>query len=100
MAAGGLQTLAGKLSQNDDAEAQKAALLTQGRLLGLRDGMLALQNLPASVPRDEQLLSLLQGSGGLLTAINWIDEQLAHVKADESQASFDSELSLLVLARV
>jgi len=48
-----------------------------------------------SVVRDEQILDRLDQTGGLLGSIRWIDEQQGALEKNQTQASFDSELSLL-----
>jgi len=67
----------------------------QGRYVGLGSGRTALQNLPESVPRDQQILALVEQSNGLVGTLLWIDSRQTLTKKNETYASFDSELSLL-----
>ena len=67
----------------------------KGQLQGLGAGLQALAGLPDTVTRDLQILKVLQKISGLLGAIRWIDQQRELLKANETHASFDSELSLL-----
>ncbi len=67
----------------------------KGQLQGLGEGLQALAGLPDTVTRDLQILKVLQKTSGLLGAIGWIDQQRKLLKANETHASFDSELSLL-----
>ena len=68
---------------------------TRGHLLGLREGLTALEGLPDSIERDEQILTLIETSHGLLGTVRWIDTHLELIRGNESHASFDSELSLV-----
>src|SRR5262249_15048588 len=49
-----------------------------------------------SIERDALVLALLERSGGLLTTVEWLDGQIDIVKKNETGASFDSELSLVM----
>lgn len=97
--AGGLAAVAEALSRqqgNDAAQNQAASLeLVRGRLAGLREGQGALEQLPESVERDQQILALVERMGGLAGSMQWIDAQLELLEDNETAASFDSELALL-----
>jgi len=100
-AAGGgtaVMNLVAKLG--DPADVPRDALrrleLARGKLQGLQLGVAALAAIPGSVARDVQMLALLQQTSGALGAIRWIDEQRERLEKNETHASFDSELSLLL----
>lgn len=95
----GMQAIAASSSRGDTPEAkQKIAeqlALAKGRLLGLQDAVNALAQLPDTVERDEQLLSVVATANGALGAIRWLDGQISLLEKNETYSSFDSELSLL-----
>ncbi len=70
--------------------------LLKARTAGLDQGVEALANLPESVARDEQMLRLVEQVGGLLGVLRWIDEEIRLLDRNETQASFDSELSAVL----
>ena len=49
-----------------------------------------------SIERDAMVLAILERIGGLLGSVEWLDEQLKVVTQNESGASFDSELALVM----
>lgn len=67
----------------------------RGQVQGMSDGLQALGNLPGSAARDRQMFELLLKTNGILGVIQWIDQQQEIMKKNDTQASFDSELSLL-----
>ena len=102
VAGGGMNAILSIASQSADNGASESDTakrsqidLTKGRILGLREGLAALQTLPPSVQRDEQMLSLIERSDGQLGTLRWIDGQLEMLQKNETYASFDSELSVL-----
>ncbi len=70
---------------------------TRGRITGINEGraLIELQQLP-SVNRDQTSLLFIERIGGLIQAIRWLDEQMQFVQKNETDASFDSELSLVL----
>jgi uncharacterized protein (TIGR03790 family) len=48
-----------------------------------------------TVERDKKLIEQLETVGGLVGVVRWIDEQKLALQKHETQASFDSELSIL-----
>jgi uncharacterized protein (TIGR03790 family) len=78
----------------DAARAEQVGVL-KGRLAGLSEGARAVSQLPESVARDTQALSLVGRVGGVLGAVRWIDEQQELLTKNETYASIDSELSML-----
>ena len=67
----------------------------KGQLQGLTNGVQALGVLPDTVARDVQNLMLILKTAGLIGAVQWIDQQQELLRKNETQASFDSELSLV-----
>jgi uncharacterized protein (TIGR03790 family) len=76
-------------------EQTTALQVLQARLQGVQQGVQALSVLPPSVPRDTQLLNLLQITDGLLGSLRWVDMEREAIEKNETYSSFDSELSLL-----
>ncbi len=70
--------------------------VSQARLLGEREGLAALQSLPETAARDQQLLALTDVSDGWAGSLRWIESQLEYMQKNETYASFDSELSLVL----
>lgn len=95
--AGGLARMLSN-QQNQDKLSSDVRLrleLLRGQILGFAAGLVALENLPDTVERDQQILSLLQNSDGLVGSFAWVERQIEILEANETYASFDSELSLL-----
>jgi uncharacterized protein (TIGR03790 family) len=70
--------------------------MAQARLLGEREGLAAIQALPESITRDQQILALLDVSDGWAGSLRWTEQQLEMIEKNESYSSFDSELSLVL----
>lgn len=70
--------------------------VTRGRTVGLREGRVAMEGLAFSLEREPQLLALIQMSDGLLGSLAWIDEVREILQKNETYASFDSELSVVL----
>jgi uncharacterized protein (TIGR03790 family) len=81
-------------SQMPPEQAMQLEIL-KARTQGLQLGIQALSVLPATVPRDAQLLKLINLSDGLLGTLAWIDRERETIEKNETYASFDSELSLV-----
>ena len=81
---------------NLDEQQQRQLDIARGRVLGIQEGITALASLEGSVQRDEGILSLLERSGGILGTLDWVDKELELLARNETHASFDSELSLLM----
>ncbi len=71
----------------------------RGQLLGLTQGRNALDWLPESVEKDEQMLAITETAFGVLESLNWIDGQIQVLEKNETYSSFDSELSLIFWPR-
>ena len=68
----------------------------RGRTAAFSEVRLLLDQTPPSIERDAMVLALLERIGGLLLSVEWLDEQLKHVSQNETHASFDSELALVM----
>ncbi len=82
--------------QTPEQTAQRFLII--GRIKGLQQAISAIEGLPGSVARDQQILDFVETRSGLLGAIRWIDQQLHLLNKNESKASFDSELSMIFYA--
>ena len=93
----GLQVLAGRspAATPPDLEMAKRIEFGRGRLLGLRDARSAVEQMPESIERDEQILTIVASAEGHIGVLQWIDRQLQLLEKNETYSSFDSELSLL-----
>ena len=74
-----------------------------GRLTGLKEAQGLIGGLPASIERDTNAIVVIERSSGIAGTVTWIDSQLAELgwatdktKKNETYASFDSELSLVL----
>ena len=70
--------------------------LLRGRASGLLEMQMLLDQVPLGYHRDALVLAALERNGGVLGMIEWLDGQLATVAKNETGASFDSELSLVL----
>jgi uncharacterized protein (TIGR03790 family) len=93
----GLLRVVARENEPDNLKPQTAQQLEllKGRLQGLQEGLQVLASMPDSVTRDMLMLRLIPKTNGLVGAIQWIDEQRELLRKNETQASFDSELSLV-----
>lgn len=71
----------------------------RGQIQGLQAAYEAIEQLPESVERDQQILAIVQKASGLVGTLQWIEQQLGLLDGNETYASFDSELSLLFWPR-
>ncbi len=106
IAAGGTQVLLqgiGQQLQNRKAAGNSppAALREQfdvlrGRTSAFTEVKLLLDGRAPSYDRDSLVLIALESTGGLIASVQWLDEQLKTARKNETGASFDSELSLVL----
>jgi uncharacterized protein (TIGR03790 family) len=68
----------------------------RGRASAFSEVRLLLDQMPPSIERDAMVLAILERIGGLLSSVQWLDEQLKVVAQNETGASFDSELALVL----
>ena len=89
------RALSGETTPSADRVGQRERL--RGRILGLNEarGWISQNQLP-SLERENVQLGLIERVGGLVQALNWLHEQREVVKKNETTASFDSELSLIL----
>lgn len=101
-AAGGARVLLQGMSQRMAADKEPPAGLRQqfdvlrGRSSAFSELKILLDQQSPDYGRDFTSLTLLQQTGGLLAAVEWLDEQIATARKNETGASFDSELSLVL----
>jgi uncharacterized protein (TIGR03790 family) len=101
-AAGGanviLQGLNQQISSNPNlpANARSEFDVLRGRAAAYSEVRLLLDQSPPNVERDAMILAILERLGGLLLSVDWLDEQLKVVTQNETGASFDSELALVM----
>lgn len=70
--------------------------LLRGRASGFAEIQILLEQWPPGFQRDAVILATLERNGGQLGAIEWLDAQIEIVKKNETGASLDSELSLVL----
>lgn len=70
--------------------------MLRGRASGLAEMKMLLDQLPADFIHDALILASLERNAGLLGAIEWLDAQIEIVKKNETGASLDSELALVL----
>ncbi len=80
----------------ENAELRTQYDLLRGRASGLVEMQMLLDQMPMGYYHDALILAALERNGGLLGTIEWLDGQLATVEKNETGASFDSELSLVL----
>ncbi len=101
-AIGGIQILLESLQKQMPAgsEAPVKLQVEFERLRGMLIAYASLQQkLNASAPtieRDTTLLNIITQTRGMIASVNWIDEQLKTASKNETNSSFDSELSLVL----
>lgn len=99
---GGVQVLAQSLQGRIQAEGEHAPELTaemerlRGMILAYLQMQQQLDSAAYGIERDTMLLDVLTRAGGLIQSIKWLDQQLSIAHKNETQASFDSELSLVM----
>jgi len=91
-----LQVAAKQPESKKTPEFAASVALLRGRMEGLQQGLRALDSLPDSPARDIQIFNLLVQVHGLLGCLQWIDHQKELLEKNETHASFDSELSLIL----
>ena len=103
LAAGGFSmfvNVLGQAANRAPADQQQAIQLQlaqiQGRLTGLTEARNTMEGMPPNVQRDASILGVLSATTGRLGQLGWIDSQLELIAKNETAASFDSELSLIL----
>ena len=101
-AVGGLNVLLGALNQRLQQQGETPAAarsdfdVLRGQTTGLAEAKALLDQTAASLERDALILALIDRANGITTSVQWLDEQIALVQKNETGASFDSELSLVM----
>lgn len=93
-----LQAMGQQVANNPDAPEQLKVEyhVLRGRNVGLAEVQALLERQASSIERDLIRLSVLDRAAGWLGSSKWLAEQLAVVDKNETGASFDSELSLVL----
>jgi uncharacterized protein (TIGR03790 family) len=101
-AAGGANVILQGLSQqiaatpNAPQAARSEFDVLRGRAAGYVEVRMLLEQLAAGMERDTLVLAILERLGGVLATVDWLDAQLQVVRNNETAASFDSELALVM----
>lgn len=101
-AAGGANVLLPALQQRLAVEDQnKEPIKTEydvlrGRMIGHVEDRALLEQMPPGIERDALILAIAERSLGLLGSVQWLDQQVEIAERNETGASFDSELSLVL----
>jgi uncharacterized protein (TIGR03790 family) len=101
-AAGGANVILQGLNQqiasnpNASASARSEFDMLRGRAAAFSEVRMLHEQIPAGIDRDAMVLALLERIGGLLLSVEWLDQQLKVVSQNETRASFDSELALVM----
>jgi uncharacterized protein (TIGR03790 family) len=101
-AAGGLNVLLPALSQRlagdaaGNAQARSEFDMIRGRMAGYLETKALLEQMPVNLQFDALILAVLERASGLIGTVQWLDQQLQLVKKNETAASFDSELALVM----
>jgi len=101
-AVGGVNVLLGALGQRIQqggdlpAAARSDFDMLRGQGAAMTEAKAVLDRVAASPERDAAMLTFIDRAGGMTASIQWLDEQLAVVKANDTSAGFDSELSLVM----
>ena len=98
---GGLGVILPAMNQRLQASNANPGLRSQFDMLSGRVGALdecraLLMQTAPGIERDALVLALLERSGGLLTAVEWLDQQIDIAEKNETGASFDNELALVM----
>ncbi|HEX4413922.1 MAG TPA: TIGR03790 family protein [Lacipirellulaceae bacterium] len=101
-AAGGLNVLMAALNQQaKSADSPNAAARSEfdairGRLMSYSESRALVDQMPPGIERDAVELALVERTGGLMATVQWLDQELEMVRKNETGASFDSELTLVM----
>ena len=106
-ATGGIQVLLESLNKRIQATAESAEKSAnsqlqaeferlRGMLIAYTELQQSLERLAPGIQRDVTLLDTLARARGAMACVQWIDKQLKMAGKNESNSSFDSELSLVL----
>lgn len=88
-----------KQANSGSTTAAKAKLQYQfatGRIDSINETIEMLRQTPASFERDSIIIQLLEQQGGVLSSVDWIQQQIKMIDDNDSMASLDSELALVL----
>jgi uncharacterized protein (TIGR03790 family) len=85
-----------QLQRQPSPELRERYDVLRGRTAGMVEFQAILEQMPPGYYHDALILAALDRNGGLLASVEWLDKQLATVGKNETQASLDSELSLVL----
>lgn len=83
-------------AMNGNTRAQQQLNLLTTRSETFNNAALLLERIPATFGREAYAANLLQENGGLLAVIGWLKQQIKMVEDNESAASLDSELAVVL----
>jgi uncharacterized protein (TIGR03790 family) len=92
----GLDQQITKMGDSAPPEMRTQFDLLRGRASALAEFKAILDRMPAGDQRDTLVLATLERTSGLLGTVQWLEEQIEVAKKNETGASFDSELSLVM----
>jgi uncharacterized protein (TIGR03790 family) len=105
-AAGGINVLLGALGQRIQQQQQQGGDLPgnarsdfdalRGQAAGLAEAKALLDQEAIAAERDAIIISLVDRANGIAASVEWLDQQLKDAEKNETGASFDSELSLIM----
>jgi uncharacterized protein (TIGR03790 family) len=105
-AAGGINVLLGALGQRIQQQQQQGGDLPanarsdfdalRGQAAGLAEAKALLDQEAIAAERDAIIISLIDRANGIAASVEWLDQQLKDAEKNETGASFDSELSLIM----
>jgi len=99
---GGIQILLESLQKQLPSEGEAPAQLKgeferlRGMLIAYSELQQRLNRKAPSIERDAMLLDAISRTRGMIATVSWIDEQLKTTSKNETNSSFDSELSLVL----
>lgn len=97
-----MQSVQSQIQQRASAGQETPAAVVQqyaalaGRVSAFAEARKLIETQPAGPQRDAMILRLIEQANGLLGSVVWIDQQLAAAEKNETGASLDSELSLVL----
>jgi len=96
LAGGGQVLLQGMSQQLDQPNMQTQFDVLRGRASAFAEIKSLLEQMAPGVERDALTLATIERSAGLIGSVEWLNEQIKTANKNETGASFDSELSLVM----
>lgn len=91
-----VQNLQASLQTQANANVKSNFDFGRGRLFGIGEANSVIDGLAPSIERDSVVLTLVERASGILGSVAWIDGQTNLLDKNETESSFDSELSLVL----